>query len=101
MGVVSKTAWNSSKQKNKNHNDHSTTKIELQIQNTLEDTSDDSFEMCIPENAIISNFSMTIKDKVYLAKVKTKEDAENIYGYGDRTSGLLQNYNFPDICMDD
>jgi len=80
---------------------YATTKIELQIQNTLEDTSDDSFEMCIPENAIISNFSMTIKDKVYLAKVKTKEDAENIYGYGDRTSGLLQNYNFPDICMDD
>merc|ERR1711936_1057347 len=37
------------------------------------------FTMVLPESAFISNFSMTIKEEVYVAEVKEKEEAKRTY----------------------
>jgi len=37
------------------------------------------FRVVLPESAFISNFSMTIKGKVYVAQVKEKEEARKVF----------------------
>ena len=54
------------------------------------DTEEVFFDMYIPEEAFVSNFSLSIKDKVYVAKVETKEKAKEIYSESNDTAGLLQ-----------
>ena len=49
--------------------------------------------MYIPREAFVSHFSMTIKNKTYLAQVQTKENATKIYNESKDTTGLLENQN--------
>ena len=55
------------------------------------------FDMYIPEDAFVSNFSMEIKDKTYVAKVETKKDAENIFENSESNAGLVQNQDQSDF----
>ena len=48
------------------------------------------FDMHIPEDAFVSNFSMKIKDKTYLAKVETKEEAKTIFENNESNAGLVR-----------
>ena len=56
-----------------------------------------SFDMYIPEDAFVSNFSMEIKDKTYVAKVETKKDAETIFENSQSNAGLVQNQDQSDF----
>ena len=56
-----------------------------------------SFDMYIPEDAFVSNFSMEIKDKTYVAKVETKKDAETIFENSESNAGLVQNQDQSDF----
>ena len=55
------------------------------------------FDMYIPEDAFVSNFSMKIKDKTYVAKVETKKDAETIFENSESNAGLVQNQEQSDF----
>ena len=55
------------------------------------------FDMYIPEDAFVSNFSMEIKDKTYVAKVETKKDAETIFENSQSNAGLVQNQDQSDF----
>ena len=55
------------------------------------------FDMYIPEDAFVSNFSMKIKDKMYVAKVETKEKAKVIFRDSGSNAGLVQNLEQSDF----
>ena len=61
------------------------------MKNPNSDSQDAFFDMYIPEDAFVSNFSMKIKDKTYVAKVETKEEAKTIYENSGSNAGLVQN----------
>ena len=52
------------------------------------------FDMYIPKDAFVSNFSMIIKDKIYVANVETKEKAKSI---SNSNAGLVQNHEQSDF----
>jgi len=66
------------------------TNIETQIRNRHDEAKEVSFDMVIPKDAFVSNFSMVIKGKTYQAKVETKEIAEQTFKKSTSTSGLLE-----------
>ena len=45
----------------------------------------------IPKSAFVSNFSMIVKGQEYVAKVETKEKAQETFDNSDDISGLVQN----------
>ena len=51
--------------------------------------------MFIPKDAFVSNFSMTIKEKIYVANVETKEKAKIIFENGNSNAG--QNHKQSDF----
>merc|ERR1712241_1234800 len=55
------------------------------------------FDMYIPKEAFVSNFTMTIGGKTYQAAVKTKEVARYIYNESTDTSGLIQTTSEPEF----
>ena len=55
------------------------------------------FDMYIPEDAFVSNFSMKIKNKTYVAKVETKEEAKTIFGNSESNAGLVQKQDKSDF----
>merc|ERR1712241_1444132 len=55
------------------------------------------FDMYIPKEAFVSNFTMDIGGKTYQAAVKTKEIAQNIYNESTDTSGLIQTTSQPEF----
>ena len=67
------------------------TNIETQIRNRHNEVKEVFFDMFIPQEAFVSNFSMVIKGKTYEAKVETKEVAEQTYKNSTSTSGLIKN----------
>ena len=71
------------------------TNIETKVKNIHNETSDVHFNMYIPKEAFVSNFSMVIKDKTYVAKVDTKENALTIFENSTTTSGIVQSFNDP------
>ena len=71
------------------------TNIETKVKNIHNETSDVHFNMYIPKEAFVSNFSMVIKDKTYVAKVDTKENALKIFENSTTTSGIVQSFNDP------
>ena len=73
------------------------TNIETQVQNHLSESQEVFFNIFIPQEAFVSNFSMIIKEKIYEAKVKTKEIAEKIYNESTSTSGLVQSISLPEF----
>merc|ERR1712012_171688 len=73
------------------------TNVETQMQNKHSEAKEVFFDMYIPKEAFVSNFTMTIKGKTYLASVKTKEVAQNIYNESTDTSGLIQTTSQPEF----
>ena len=71
------------------------TNIETKVKNIHNETSNVHFNMYIPKEAFVSNFSMVIKDKAYVAKVDTKENALKIFENSTTTSGIVQSFNDP------
>ena len=71
------------------------TNIETKVKNINNETSNVHFNMYIPKEAFVSNFSMVIKDKTYVAKVDTKENALKIFENSTTTSGIVQSFNDP------
>ena len=55
------------------------------------------FELFIPKSAFVSNFSMIVKGQEYVAKVETKEKAQETYENSDDISGLVQNQAISDF----
>jgi len=73
------------------------TNVETQMQNKHSEAKEVFFDMYIPKEAFVSNFTMTIKGKTYLASVETKEKAQNIYNESTDTSGLIQTTSQPEF----
>merc|ERR1711976_481459 len=73
------------------------TNIEAQIRNRHDEINEVFFDMFIPQEAFVSNFSMVIKGKTYEAKVETKEVAEQTYEKSTSTSGLVKS-NKPEFA---
>ena len=73
------------------------TDIETQMQNRHSEAKEVFFDMYIPKEAFVSNFTMNIKGKTYQAAVKTKEVAKQIYDESTDTSGLLQTTSQPEF----
>merc|ERR1711962_568250 len=73
------------------------TNIEAQIRNRHDEINEVFFDMFIPQEAYVSNFSMVIKGKTYEAKVETKEVAEQTYEKSTSTSGLIKS-NKPEFA---
>merc|ERR1711976_794207 len=73
------------------------TNIEAQIRNRHDEIKEVFFDMFIPQEAFVSNFSMVIKWKTYEAKVETKEVAEQTYEKSTSTSGLVKS-NKPEFA---
>ena len=70
---------------------YAVTKVTAQMKNPDSDSQEAVFDMYIPEDAFVSNFSMKIKDKTYVAKVETKEKAKTIFENSGSNAGLVQN----------
>merc|ERR1711971_323616 len=73
------------------------TDIESRMQNRHNEAKEVFFDMYIPKEAFVSNFTMVIKGKTYQANVKTKEVAKQIYEDSTDTSGLLQTTTQPEF----
>jgi len=73
------------------------TDIETRMQNRHSEAKEVFFDMYIPKEAFVSNFTMIIKGKTYQANVKTKEVAKQIYENSTDTSGLLQTTSNPEF----
>ena len=73
------------------------TNIETQIRNRHDEVKEVFFDMFIPQEAFVSNFSMVIKGKTYEAKVETKEVAEQTYEKSSSTSGLVKSNSLPEF----
>merc|ERR1711988_67474 len=73
------------------------TNVETQMQNKHSEAKEVFFDMYIPKEAFVSNFTMTIKGKTYLASVETKEKAQSIYNESIDTSGLIQTTSQPEF----
>ena len=73
------------------------TDVETRIRNKHSEKMEIFFDMFIPKEAFVSNFSMVIKGKTYQAKVEVKEVADQIYRNSSSTSGLLQSHSLPEF----
>ena len=71
------------------------TNIETDVKNHHDDIKEVFFNMYIPKEAFVANFSMVIKDKTYVAKVDTKEKAKKVFEKSTTTSGLVQSFTDP------
>ena len=79
------------------HMRYAMTKVEMQVKNTASEASEVFFDMYIPKEAFVSNFSMEIKGQTYVAKVETKEVAKEIYDSSSTSSGLVQSQSEPEF----
>ena len=73
------------------------TDVETQIRNRHFLPKEVFFDMYIPEEAFVSDFSMVIKDKTYQAKVEPKKVAEETFENSFSTSALLQSNSQPEF----
>ena len=67
------------------------TDVEAEMQNIHSDAREVIFDMTIPKEAFVSNFSMVIDGTTYQATVKTKDAAKTIFANSGVTSGLIEN----------
>ena len=70
---------------------YAVTKVETLMKNPNSESKDVSFNMYIPDEAFASDFSMTINDQTYSAKVLKKEQAKQKYEESESNTGLLFN----------
>ena len=76
---------------------YAVTAVEMQVKNTASEAAEAVFEMYIPEEAFVSNFTMEIKGQTYVAKVETKKEAKEIYDNSQSSSGLVQSQTEPEF----
>ena len=76
---------------------YAVTAVEMQVKNTASEAGEVVFEMYIPEEAFVSNFTMEIKGQTYVAKVETKKEAKEIYDNSQSSSGLVQSQTEPEF----
>ena len=65
----------------------------LEFVTRLEGAQEIPFEMVLPEEAFISNFTIETGGKTYVSRVEKKEDAKKIYNkeaMSGQTAGLVQ-----------
>jgi len=70
------------------------TNIEVKVKNhDSSKTQESSFDMIIPEEAFVSNYSMILKGETYTAKVEEKDKAKETYQNSEDNAGLVrENY---------
>ena len=73
------------------------TDVEAEMQNIHSDAREVIFDMTIPKEAFVSNFSMVINGTTYQATVKTKEAAKTIFANSGVTSGLIESNTQPEF----
>ena len=73
------------------------TDVEAEMQNIHSDAREVIFDMTIPKEAFVSNFSMVINESTYQATLKTKEAAKTIIANSGVTSGLVESNTQPEF----
>ena len=70
------------------------TDIEVKLKNhDSSKTQESFFDMIIPEEAFVSNYSMILKSEMYTAKVEEKDKAKATYQTSEDNAGLVrENY---------
>ena len=76
---------------------YATTKVETVVKNFKNENATASFDMYVPKEAFVSNFTMTIEDQTYVANVQTKEDAEQTFEESQGSAGLVQEQANPEF----
>ena len=71
--------------------------VTSQMKNHYSESQMVFFDMYIPKDAFVSNFSMIIKEKIYVANVETKEKAKTIFENSNTNAGLVQNHEKSDF----
>ena len=74
-------------------NAYAITEIRQTLENTINDSAEAFFNLLIPKNAFISNFSLTIGNLTYYAEVLRKDEAQERYNQSvasKKTAGLGQ-----------
>ena len=66
------------------------TNVETMVHNEFNEEKEVFFNMFIPKEAFVSNFTMHIDDRTYVAKVDVKENAANTYNESETNAGLVQ-----------
>ena len=67
------------------------TEIDLKMRNMHPGTQEAVFDMTIPNEAFVSNFTMQkANEDVFVAMVKEKEEAKEIYEKSNTNAGLVQ-----------
>ena len=73
------------------------TDVEAEMQNIHSEAREVIFDMTIPKEAFVSNFSMIINGTTYQATVKTKEAAKTIFANSGVTSGIIESNTQPEF----
>merc|ERR1712018_69664 len=70
------------------------TNVEVKVKNfDSSKTQEATFDMLLPEEAFVSNYTMIIKNETYVAKVEEKQEAKEIYQNSEGNTGLVrENY---------
>ena len=76
---------------------YAVTEVETTMQNMKNESEEIIFDMYIPRQAFVSKFSMKIQNKTYDAKVKTKQNATDIFQSSNTNAGLLENQEIEKI----
>ena len=75
------------------NNGYTVTEISATIYNPYDENLDGTFNLLLPENAFVSNFSLTLEDKIYYAQVLEKEEAEKKFSEAktqNKTAGMVE-----------
>ena len=75
------------------------TNVETMVRNRHNETREVLFDMYIPKEAFVSNFSMTIKGKTYTAIVDVKEKATQTYQESEQNAGLVETESQPEFTV--
>ena len=70
---------------------YAVTQMETTIKNFHNETTEVVYDMYVPHEAFVSNFSMTLNQETYVAKVDLKDNASDTFKQSEFTSGLVEN----------
>ena len=76
---------------------YATTNIETLVKNFANEVSEVFFDMYVPKEAFVSNFSMSLKGQTYVAKVDKKEEAEAKFNESTVSAGLIGEQKTPEF----
>ena len=76
---------------------YATTNVETLVKNFANEVSEVFFDMYVPKEAFVSNFSMSLKGQTYVAKVDKKEEAEAKFNESAVSAGLIGEQKTPEF----